>query len=183
MAKPGREEFYANMQPKKDTSFYKLFYENDRLIVGLDYATMLGGTIRLDSLSVEFTAQYEDFFFDSRDKRMYISHIMGFFGRKPSGKLDLFRINIYDKVVGYKRDIDDFYHVINFIRSEHTGQYGAELILIQNGLHRLPDSVDYRSSYKYKQVFYAVGQFYRVQFQDGRLGWATFMGQEYPDPD
>ena len=81
------------------------------------------------------------------------------------------------------KDIDDFYHVVNLVRSEHSGEYGSELILIQNGLHRLPDSIDYRSSYKYKQVFYAVGEFYRVQFQDGRLGWATFMGQEYPDPD
>lgn len=82
----------------------------------------------------------------------------------------------------------------NYFNPFDFGDQGAELLLKKNGLyntnrlyfdlknydpktHLMHDRV-----FRYKDVLFAWGEFFRVVFEDGRVGWADKEGNEYPDP-
>ena len=129
---------------------------------------------------IQSASNYENFFFDSRNKTDYIANPEIIFGLRPDGKLDLFSIHGGMASFMYK-DVDDFKLVRNFIPMSELYDYEADVIVQKGGLYKLYE-YNRKDHYFYKDVFYAYDEFFRVQFKDGTLGWATRDGREFPDP-
>ena len=138
------------------------------------------GELKLYPGEIYNADKYSNFFFDTRGKTEYVSCFSCLFGQKPDGSLDMFNIH-GNEAYPLVKNFTDFKLVQDFTFREELSREPARLVLERNGLYKFyPYSRD--ENYLFKEVYYAYHDFYRVQFKDGSLGWATKDGRQFPDP-
>lgn len=170
---------------KVDTNFKSK--QNFILILNFeDVGYQLAMTYKADEDSLTYTYgdidnadQYKNFFFDSGNKTDYIARYNFMFGKRPNGKLDLFNIH-HNHAYVMSAELDDYKLIRDFKPMPEPYEYDARLVIRKNGLYQIyPYSRE--EQFLYKEVYYAYDDYFRVQFKDGRLGWATRDGRQYPD--
>lgn len=186
-----KEKFLAGPKEEPDLSAYfpgrvRSYYElgdikGDSLVVYI--SSDVNPALRYPADTLYGVGKYKDVFFDSGKKDSQIAHGLNFFALKPSGKLDVFRIKMFEHIFREETDIEDFKIVRNFYNHFRPFDEAKDLILRKGGLYKLPHGYHYKDDFRYQKVFYGFGHFFRVQFSDGSLGWGTDMGKQYPDPD
>ncbi|MEP2936314.1 MAG: hypothetical protein ABJM06_12095 [Gilvibacter sp.] len=139
------------------------------------------GQIRVARDTIDISEQYNDFYFDSGNKHEYINTRTVMIGRHKNGKYDFFVLDYNPTAVLWTEGFDSITLVPNYVERSAPYQTKAAIVFERGGLKGFFDQKVFEC--KYADILYAFGDFYRVQFQDGTLGWVDSAGNEYPDSD